>query len=176
MVEAFQSTLEETRQANLLLHIVDASHENYADNIAQVNAVLKEIDAEDVPQIEIFNKIDLMEGMTPRIDRDEYGKAKRVWISAAKEQGMELLFQVLEEYFRNNLVRTWLSIGAAQGKARAKVYQLANVVQEQHCDNGVILMEVALEQKDLDVLLLEYGAVDIGSTQDQEGKLINYCG
>jgi GTP-binding protein HflX len=176
LVEAFRSTLEETRQADLLLHVVDASQENYSDNIQQVNAVLEEIDAQDVPQIEVFNKIDLVEGMTPRIDRDENGQAKRIWLSAAKNQGLELLYQVLEEYFRSDLVKTWLSIDVGQGKGRSKIYQLANVIQEQHGDNGNMLLEVTLEQKDLDILLLQYGVVDVGYTQDHEGKLINYCG
>jgi GTP-binding protein HflX len=117
-----------------------------------------------------------VEDMAPRIDRDEQGKAKRVWVSAAKNQGLELIYQVLEEYFRSDLVRTWLSVGAGQGKGRAKIYQLANVIQEQTGDNGNILLEVTLEQKVLDVLLLQYGVLDIGNTQVQEGKLINYCG
>jgi len=176
LVEAFRSTLEETRQADLLLHVVDASQENYADNIQQVNAVLQEIEAQEVPQIEVFNKIDLLEDMSPRIDRDELGKAKRVWVSAAKSQGLDLLYQVLEEYFRSDLVKTWLSIDAAQGKGRAKIYQLANVLQEQQGDKGNILLEVTIEQKDLDVLLMQYGVLDIGHLHDQDGKLINYCG
>lgn len=176
LVEAFRSTLEETRQADLLLHIVDASHENHADNIQQVNSVLQEIEAQDIPQIEVFNKIDMMEDMAPRIEREEHGNAKRVWISAAKNLGMDLLTQVLEEYFRSDLVKTWLSLDAGDGKCRAKVYELANVIQEQHADSGNSLLEVELEQKDLDILLLHYGAVDLGYTQDHLGKLINYCG
>jgi GTP-binding protein HflX len=176
LVEAFRSTLEETRQADLLLHIVDASHENYTDNIQQVNSVLQEIDAQDIPQIEVFNKIDLMEDMVPRIERDEQGNAKRVWISAAKNLGMDLLNQVLEEYFHSDLVKTWLSIDAGDGKCRAKVYELAKVIQEQHADNGNSLLEVELEQKNLNILLLQYGAIDLGYTQDHLGKLINYCG
>jgi GTP-binding protein HflX len=117
-----------------------------------------------------------VEGMAPRIDRDEQGKATRIWVSAANNQGLELLYQVLEEYFRSALVRTWLSIDAAQGKGRAKIYQLANVIQEQPGESGNILLEVTLEQKDLNILLLQYGVIDIGYDQDHEGKLINYCG
>jgi GTP-binding protein HflX len=176
LVEAFRSTLEETRQADLLLHVVDASHENYAENIQQVNVVLKEIDAQDIPQIEVFNKIDMMQDMAPRIDRDEQGNAKRVWISAADNLGLELLNQVLEEYFRSDLVKTWLSVAAGEGRGRAKVYEIAKVIQEQHADNGNVLLEVILEQKDLDLLLLQYGAIDLGHAQDHAGRLINYCG
>lgn len=176
LVVAFRSTLEETRQADLLLHVVDASHDNYADNIGQVNAVLKEIDAEEVPQVEVFNKIDLLDGMSPRIDRDEQGKAKRVWVSAAKNLGLELINQVLEEYFRPSMITTWVCVNAGEGKARAKVYQLANVIQEQHADNGDVLLEVTLEQKDLHILLTQYQVKDIGNTQSDGGRLIGYCG
>ena len=176
LVEAFRSTLEETRQADLLLHVVDANQENYAENIHQVNAVLKEIEAEAVPQIEVFNKIDLLDGMSPRIDRDEQGKAKRIWLSAANGLGLELLYQVLEEYFRPKLVKTWLNVSTADGKARAKVYQLASVIREQHVDNGDVLLEVSLEKKDLDILLTQYNVKDVGNTQIDEGKLIGYCG
>jgi GTP-binding protein HflX len=176
LVEAFRSTLEETRQADLLLHVVDSSQDNYLENISQVNAVLKEIDAQDVPQVEVFNKLDLMDGMAPRIDRDEQGKARRVWVSAAKNLGLELLNQVLEEYFRPSLVTTWLLVSAGEGKARAKVYQLADVIQEQHVDNGDMLLEVSLEQKDLHILLTQYNVKDIGNNLNDDGRLIGYCG
>jgi len=192
LVEAFRSTLEETRQADLLFHVVDASHQNYAENISEVNAVLKEIDAGEVPQIEVFNKIDLMEGMSPRIDRDQQGNAKRIWVSAAKNLGLELLYQVLEEYFRPNLITIWLAISAGDGKARAKVYQLASVIQEQHLDNGEMLLEVTLEQKDLQFLLTQYNIKsnlennvinnakndvnDNENNQNDDGRLIGYCG
>lgn len=175
LVEAFRSTLEETRQADLLLHIVDASQDHYLENMQQVNSVLKEIEAQDVPQIEIFNKIDLMDAMSPRIDRDQQGKVKRIWVSAAKNQGLELIYQALEEYFRCNVLKTWLSIDAGDGKARAKIYQLANVIQEQHQD-GNLLLEVTLEQKDLDLLLLQFRVTDTGYPQNHDGMLINYCG
>jgi GTP-binding protein HflX len=176
LVEAFQSTLEETREAALLLHIVDASHENYQDNIAQVNAVLKEIGADEVPQIEVFNKVDLLDDMPPRIDRDEQGKARRVWLSAAGGQGLDLLLQVLEEYFHHDTVTTWLNVSAADGKARAHLYQIGNVVQEQTLENGDLLLEVTLTQTDLKHALERFDIVDVGRVEPQKPQLINYCG
>jgi GTP-binding protein HflX len=176
LVEAFQSTLEETREAALLLHVVDASHDDYQDNMDQVNAVLKEIGAQDVPQIEIFNKIDLLPGSSPRIDRDETGKIKRIWVSAAEQQGLELIQQALEEYFRRDLATTWLSIPATDGKARSKIYQLGTVHQEHGLDNGDMLLEVTLEQKDLHHLLNHHQIIDVGHLEPQERRLINYCG
>ncbi|GMR08821.1 MAG: GTPase HflX [Gammaproteobacteria bacterium] len=100
LVAAFRSTLEETREAHLLLHIIDASHERRADNIAQVNQVLKEIGADHVRQIEVFNKIDLLDKPEPGVDRDnETGRALRVWISASSDAGIDSLRAVLAEEF-----------------------------------------------------------------------------
>ncbi|PIX05661.1 MAG: GTPase HflX, partial [Gallionellales bacterium CG_4_8_14_3_um_filter_54_18] len=73
LVAAFRSTLEETVQADLLLHVVDASNPNYADQISEVNKVLVEIDAGDIPQLLVFNKIDLLD-TPPSVQRDDYGK------------------------------------------------------------------------------------------------------
>jgi GTP-binding protein HflX len=99
LVEAFRSTLEETRDAALLLHVVDAFSEERLDLIAQVNRVLHAIGAEDVPQLEIYNKIDQIEGCKPRLERDASGRTHRVWLSAISGEGIDLLRQVLAEYF-----------------------------------------------------------------------------
>lgn len=97
LVASFQSTLEETREASLLLHIVDASSDRREENMQQVNLVLEEIGAEKVPQIQIFNKIDLIEGVVPRVDRDELGRVRRIWISSVTGAGLEELRAVLHE-------------------------------------------------------------------------------
>ncbi|QBQ53599.1 ribosome rescue GTPase HflX [Nitrosococcus wardiae] len=99
LVEAFRSTLEETRDAALLLHVVDASSEERQVLIAQVNRVLQTIGAEEVPQLEIYNKIDQIESCQPRLERDASGRICRVWLSAASGEGIELLRQALAEYF-----------------------------------------------------------------------------
>ena len=81
LVDAFRATLEETTSANLLLHVVDAATEEREDNIEQVEEVLDEIGAGEVPRLEVFNKLDLLE-QAPRIDRDADGRPCRVWLSA----------------------------------------------------------------------------------------------
>ena len=96
LVEAFRATLEEAAQADLLLHVVDASSPLREQQIAQVNIVLAEIGAAQLPQVLVMNKIDLGEFL-PRVDRDEYGKIARVWVSAAKGAGIDLLRLVLSE-------------------------------------------------------------------------------
>jgi GTP-binding protein HflX len=97
LVAAFRSTLEETREASLLLHVIDADNDNRHACIEQVNQVLGDIDAGEVRQIQVYNKIDLLEACAPRIDRDAQGRATRVWLSAITGEGLDLLRQVLLE-------------------------------------------------------------------------------
>ena len=96
LVAAFRSTLEETIQADLLLHVVDANNPNRDDQIAEVNKVLAEIDAADIPQVLVFNKIDLLD-VPPSVERDEYGRIARVFLSAQSGAGLEGLRLALLE-------------------------------------------------------------------------------
>ena len=97
LVAAFKATLEETREANLLLHVVDATIAHQDDVIVEVDAVLQEIGADEVPIIQIFNKIDCLDDAEPRVERDINGVVRRIWLSAAEGQGIDLLRQVLRE-------------------------------------------------------------------------------
>lgn len=97
LVAAFRATLEETVQADLLLHVVDASSPMRNAQIASVNEVLAEIGAERIPQVLVYNKIDLC-GTEPKIERDEYGKISGVWMSAQSGAGSDLITLALEEY------------------------------------------------------------------------------
>jgi len=96
LVAAFRSTLEETLQADLLLHVVDANNVNRDDQIAEVNKVLAEIGAADIPQVLVFNKIDLQD-VPPSVQRDEYGRIARVFLSAKSGAGLDGLRLVLDE-------------------------------------------------------------------------------
>lgn len=97
LVEAFGATLEEAVQADLLLHIVDVASSNRDEQIAQVNKVLAEIGAQDVPQILVLNQIDRV-GMDAGFERDEYGRICKVRISAKNGDGLEFLQQALKEH------------------------------------------------------------------------------
>ena len=97
LVAAFRATLEETIQADLLLHLVDAGSTTRDAQIAAVNSVLTEIGADHIPQMLVYNKIDLSGG-EPRVKRDEYGKIARLWISARQGSGLDLARAALEEY------------------------------------------------------------------------------
>lgn len=99
LVESFSSTLEETRDAELLFHVVDATAPDRDDLITQVDLVLEKIDADEVPQILVMNKIDRDESLEPRIERDETGRIRRVWVSAQTGAGLELIRDILRELF-----------------------------------------------------------------------------
>ena len=177
LVAAFRSTLEETREAGLLLHIIDCANENRDANIDQVNAVLKEIGADKVPQIEVFNKIDLMEGQTARVDRDEHGRVVRVWLSAATGDGMDLLMAALAEFVQTDVVTECLRIPASDGRLRARLFELGKVLDEQVDDTGELLLKVQMERKDLENLrrqglLAASGEAVTGPTDG----VINGCG
>ena len=90
LVEAFKSTLEETRQANVLLHVVDASDPNSRDKIEQVEEIIEQIDADEIPRIIVMNKIDGITDFKPRIDHDNEGNIYRVWLSAQTGEGIDL--------------------------------------------------------------------------------------
>ncbi|MCE2871191.1 MAG: GTPase HflX [Oxalobacteraceae bacterium] len=97
LVAAFRATLDETIQADLLLHVVDAASSVRDEQIEQVNAVLKEIGADHVPQVLVWNKIDLA-GVGAGIERDEYDKIRRVFVSAQTGEGIDLLRQAIASY------------------------------------------------------------------------------
>ncbi len=152
LVAAFRSTLEETRQADLLLHVIDASNENYPQQIEQVNAVLKEIGADNVPQIEVFNKVDLLTGHPARLDHNEDGQVRRAWCSAQTGEGMELLQTALDQCFSADQLHEWIRVPAANGRLRARLFDLGKVLKEQVEENGDLLLEVELARRDFEAL------------------------
>ena len=97
LVAAFRATLEETIHADLLLHVVDAASPARMEQIEQVNMVLKEIGADHIPQILVWNKIDAA-GLNPALERDEYAKIQRVFLSAQTGEGLDMLRQAIAEF------------------------------------------------------------------------------
>lgn len=97
LIAAFRATLLETREASLLLHVIDVHNALAQDQIVAVNAVLADIGASHVPQLEVYNKIDLMPGLSPRIEYDAKQCPRKVWVSAEKNLGLQLLKQAITE-------------------------------------------------------------------------------
>ena len=135
LVAAFRSTLSEAREADLLLHVVDAADPLRDERIAQVDLVLKEIGAGDLPQLLVFNKIDKVEGAQPRIDRPAEER-KRVWLSARDGEGLELLRQALAEVLELRHVSGELRIPPQAARLRAKLHELGAVRAEEHDEHG----------------------------------------
>ncbi len=148
LVAAFRATLEETREADLLLHVVDAARADSQQLVQDVNAVLTEIGAENVRQLKVYNKIDLEKTYQPRIDRDAHGKPKRVWISAKTKVGMPLLEEAIIDALAQQLIRCELILSGDSGKLRAKLYELGAVKKEWVDGAGQIVIEIELQRKD----------------------------
>ncbi len=155
LVAAFKSTLQETTEASLLLHVVDAASHQRANCIAEVNDVLQQIGAQTVHQIEVYNKIDLLEGRQPSIERDENGQVIRVWLSAKTGAGIDLLLQALAEYFRHNHIRQRMRLQAEEGRLHALLYARGSVLSEEGTDDGGWLMEVDISEREFQRLLKE---------------------
>lgn len=148
LVESFRSTLQETEQAHLLFHIIDASDDMRLDNIDAVDTVLHEIGADKVPQIQIMNKIDRLE-IEPRIDLDEEGKVKRIWVSAQQKLGLDLIHQVLSDYFAQNLVTGVLTLAPADARIRALLFGINAVESEQTGETGQFILQINIPYREL---------------------------
>ncbi len=157
LVEAFRATLEETRQADLLLHVIDSNDPERLDNIEQVHLVLDEIDAMDVPTLQVFNKVDLLEGVEPKIQRDEAGKPVRVWVSAVTGVGLDLLQQAISELLADDMLEGCLALAPSQGKVRSRLYQLGAIRSEEYSESGELLLDIRMPRQDFDRLAKQEG-------------------
>jgi len=153
LVASFKSTLQETVAADLLLHVVDVASHRRDHCIREVNSVLEQIGADAVPQIEVFNKIDSLEDSEPRVETDEEGRVRRVWISARDGRGVDELLQVLGEFFRSEQVSQVLRLSPSEGRLRAKLFQLGRVTREEITEEGGWELSVRLPKIEFDRLL-----------------------
>jgi GTP-binding protein HflX len=143
LVAAFQSTLQEARSAQLLLHVIDAADPRRDEYTLQVDAVLAEIGAGTLPQLLVYNKID-RPGLEPHIERAADGTVTQVWISAAQGLGLDLLRQAITERLGLGAVRGWLQLPAAAGALRARLYAQGAVREERSDADGALSLLVEL--------------------------------
>jgi len=170
LVAAFRSTLSEAVDADLLLHVIDASDGRVGDTIAQVEAVLGEIGADRVPRIQIYNKLDLLEDATPRLERDEQGRVARIWLSAATGDGLELLDQALFERLGGETQRHTLRLAPTDASLRARLFEVAKVWRDVADETGGWTMEVEIQAKDAGLLrALERGEAQAAETAASAG-------
>ncbi|MEG9487829.1 ribosome rescue GTPase HflX [Mannheimia indoligenes] len=146
LVSAFKSTLQETTEATLLLHVIDGSDDRKNENIDAVNQVLDEIEALDIPTLLVFNKIDKLEGIEPHIERNDDGTAIAVYLSAQKNQGIELLFQAIQERLRSNLVRETLLLPVTAGAIYAQFKAENCIKAENFNDFGERIISIEVNE------------------------------
>ncbi len=152
LVAAFKSTLQEASEADLLLHVVDANAEDREETIFHVNQVLKDIKADEIRQLQVFNKIDLLDGIEPHIDYNESGSPVRIWMSAQTGAGCELLDRALSEIFAGSRVKRKCFLLPQQAGVRAKLFSFARVINEYVDELGGWELDVEIDKKYLGLL------------------------
>lgn len=145
LVAAFKSTLQESRDADLQLHVIDVADQRMADNIKQVQLVLHEIDADQVPQLLVFNKIDQTE-QEARIEYNEQAEPIAVYISARQGVGIDLLLQVIRERLADDYMQLDLKLPADAAMWRARLHELSAVQTESFTDLGETQVRIALSK------------------------------
>lgn len=144
LIAAFRATLEEARDASLLLHVVDAADPERTSRIRQVEEVLGEIGADEVPRLQVFNKIDLREDETPRIERDEEGRPSRVYVSARQGLGLELLREAIAERLQPALQEQELVLPPSAARLRAQLFTHHAIRAEAVDEQGNFHLRVAM--------------------------------
>ena len=147
LVAAFRSTLQETRDADLILHLIDASDPNRWQRVRQVNAVLKQLDADRVPQIRVYNKIDKLDRQ-PRVTNNRHGEGRAVWLSAVSGEGIPLLLESIANRLRRNRVTGTIRLLPEQGRARAMLFELGAVARESSAEGGGWELDINVDERE----------------------------
>ena len=148
LIAAFRSTLEVVTEADLLVHVIDVSHELYKEQATAVHEVLKEIGAETKPVITVYNKIDKLPPDSKLADRLAL-EEDTVCISAAKKLNLETLQQMIESHLKSKAVEVTLCIPYAETAKAAQLHETANVLEQEYTENGAV-MKVILPVEDLE--------------------------
>ncbi|PKM31885.1 MAG: GTPase HflX [Gammaproteobacteria bacterium HGW-Gammaproteobacteria-11] len=157
LVEAFRATLEESSQADLLLHVIDAADPERDSHIEQVVKVLSEIGAIELPILEVYNKVDLLEAVEPQIQRDESGVPVRVWVSAQNGLGLDLLAEAMAERLGEDVIQESVLLEHAEARLRAQFYAAGAVIAERISDDGRQQLDLRLQRADFNRLLKREG-------------------
>ena len=156
LVAAFKATLQEAKEADLILHTIDASDPNRLERIVQVNRILSQLDASNVPQIRVYNKIDknevgdILEATTNKHERS-------VWLSAKTGQGIEKLNSVLANFLKKNVILGEIKLDNNQGRQRAKLFQMGAVKTENIQEDGSWNLILEIKKEDIHSFLKKEG-------------------
>ncbi|MEM6998555.1 MAG: ribosome rescue GTPase HflX [Pseudomonadota bacterium] len=146
LVESFQATLDEVREADLLIHVIDVEHEQRQQRIDDVNQVIELIGAIKVPQIEVYNKIDNYPDLQPRVELAANDMNTRIWLSSHTGEGINFLQDEIERNINQNRQPHYLNLPVTAGQLRAKLFDIGAVRHEDVNEKGGWTMEVELEE------------------------------
>ena len=148
LIAAFRSTLQEAREADLILHMIDASDPNRWQRVRQVNSVLKQLEADRVPQIRVYNKIDMLD-RPPRVTSNRSGEGRAVWLSAATGEGIPMLLDAISDRLCRKTLHRVIHLQPSQGRQRAKLFELGAVLSEATAEDGSWTLELKMSERDL---------------------------
>jgi len=151
LVEAFHATLEETKDADLLLHVIDVSDSNWPENVAAVNKVLKEIGIDELKLIQVFNKIDLEDGWPAKLDHED--NTCKVWVSSKTGAGLELLREAIITQLYGDVIEEDIVLAVGEAKLRAQLYELGAVLSETLIDEGGWKLKIRINSDERERLL-----------------------
>jgi GTP-binding protein HflX len=157
LVAAFRATLEESREASLLLHVVDSADPDRDSRVAQVEGVLQDIGADKVPTLMVMNKVDRREGETARVERDDSDRPRRVYVSALTGDGLEALRAVIRDWFYADMAEVVLVLDASKARLRARFYDYDAVLAEQVLEDGSWQLRVRMPHNQLQRLCGQEG-------------------
>ena len=156
LVAAFKATLQEAKEADLILHTIDASDPDRLERIGQVNRILAQLDASNVPQIRVYNKIDKNEvGNIFEAPSNEHERS--VWLSAKTGQGIEKLNSVLANFLKKNVILGEIKLDNNQGRQRAKLFQMGAVKTENIQEDGSWNLILEIKKEDIHSFLKKEG-------------------
>ena len=155
LVESFKATLDEIREADLLIHVIDVEQEQRQQRIDEVNQVVDMIGASNVPQIEVYNKIDKYKELRKRVEILENSEKTRIWLSSQTGEGVNLLLEAIVKYMSQYKESRYISLPVSAGQLRAKLFDIGAVKQDNIDAVGGWIMEVELEEFKLHKLCRE---------------------
>ncbi len=156
LIKAFQATLEETCEANLLVHVIDTSDPEREQHIHEVEQVLKQIDAQQIPCIRVYNKIDLLDDVKPHHTLDSNGNIAQVWLSANTGDGIATLQQAIVQQLQASTIDTEIVLTPDQGRLRAKLYAAGAVLDEAIDEHGQHHLHIHLPEREYQKFISKY--------------------
>ena len=160
------------RQANVLLHVVDASDINNRDKIDQVQDIIEQIEAQDIPSIIVMNKIDEISGFSPRLDKDDQGNIYRVWLSANTGEGIDLLYKALSQSLSGMMTFARIKLDVQSAYIRSEIHKVGFIQKEIMNEFGQWLLEINVTSHYLERLLDKQGVSLLWEQKSQQSQMV----